>query len=237
MSSNETIRAIGIIIEDFLPYRGLKLDESQDLNPDNINTKLTNYHFYRITAQRIEPRGHRKWVFIYVLSNDSSKTTQTPAKNKPKLVDLLNSADTDPKYKDLDELIIIAPQSFFGKKPLLDTMEMISNEKGIKTYDPTGEKPYYNAYPYNIFVLNLPEHVEVPRHEIVPMDGVVNFMRFERLSKMDSLPKILSSDPPVVWLGARDGQIVKIYRPSETTLETIVYRRVFSIARSMPISS
>jgi DNA-directed RNA polymerase subunit H (RpoH/RPB5) len=133
--------------------------------------------------------------------------------------------------------MIIAPQSFFTKKPLLDTMDMISSERGTKVYDPNGEKPHYNAYPYNIFAFNLPKHVEVPLHEIVPIERAIEFMQFERISRTDSLQKILSSDPPVVWLGARDGQIIKIYRPSETTLETIVYRRVFSIARSMPIST
>jgi DNA-directed RNA polymerase subunit H (RpoH/RPB5) len=229
MSSDETNLVIETLIKYFLPYRGLKLSmDAQELTPDYINTRFATSHYYRMIAINKEPRGSRKWVFIYILDDDLSKTVQTPSKNKPKLVELLSNAESDPKYKDLDELMIIAPSSFFGKKALMDTINMFSMDKGIKIVDPTGTKPYYTAYPYYKFSCDMPNHVEVTEHEILSMDKAAEFMSFDRINKMESLMRITTMDTPIVWLGARDGQIVKIKRPSETTIESIAYRRVYT---------
>jgi DNA-directed RNA polymerase subunit H (RpoH/RPB5) len=76
----------------------------------------------------------------------------------------------------------------------------------------------------------MPNHVEVTEHEILSMDKAAEFMSFDRINKMESLMRITTMDTPIVWLGARDGQIVKIKRPSETTIESIAYRRVYTAA-------
>lgn len=233
MSTSEVNHVIRIITEYFLPYRGLTLDPDQDLSPDNVNIKLNAQYYFRILAQRKEPRGKRTWVFIYVLSNDASKTVNMPSKNKPKLVELIASAEGDAKFPLLDELLIIAPESFFTKKPLTDTMDMISQERGSKALDATGERPYYNAYPYSTFACNLPAHVEVPKHEIMTHDEVVKLMSFERIV-YSYLQSILVTDPAVIWLGARVGQVIKITRISETTGTVIAYRRVQYTPKTMP---
>jgi DNA-directed RNA polymerase subunit H len=41
-----------------------------------------------------------------------------------------------------------------------------------------------------------------------------------------SFPRIYNTDPPIVWIGGRPGDMVRIYRPSETVGESIAYRYV-----------
>jgi DNA-directed RNA polymerase subunit H len=56
-------------------------------------------------------------------------------------------------------------------------------------------------------------------------DETAALLAREYLSHAD-LPLILADDPPVVWCGGREGQVVEITRDSETAGEAIYYRRI-----------
>jgi DNA-directed RNA polymerase subunit H (RpoH/RPB5) len=45
----------------------------------------------------------------------------------------------------------------------------------------------------------------------------------EGLIKITSLPKILDNDPPIIWCGGREGQIVEVEHPSETAGQVVPY--------------
>lgn len=72
---------------------------------------------------------------------------------------------------------------------------------------------------------NIREHFLVPKHEIVPSEKVD-----EVLSKygctVDSLPKILPTDPIVEEINAIKGDVIKITRNSSTAGEAVYFRTV-----------
>ncbi len=69
------------------------------------------------------------------------------------------------------------------------------------------------------------EHELVPRAEVVPKDEAKRILR-ELNAKPWQLPWIRSSDPLALAIGARPGDIIRIYRKSPTAGEFIAYRFV-----------
>ncbi len=69
------------------------------------------------------------------------------------------------------------------------------------------------------------DHFLVPRHEIVPPEE-----REELLKKWgvtpENLPKILQDDPVVKELGAKPGDLIRIYRKSPVG-DSVYYRIVW----------
>lgn len=75
---------------------------------------------------------------------------------------------------------------------------------------------------------------ELFRHELVPKHEVLSKEEKEKLLNNlkitpEQLPKILDTDPVVVEIGAKTGDILRITRKSETAGESIYYRLVVSL--------
>jgi len=68
-------------------------------------------------------------------------------------------------------------------------------------------------------------HELVPEHVICPEDELKELLLKYRI-KRRHLPKILASDPAVKAVGAKPGQVVKIFRSGDVAGETIAYRLV-----------
>jgi len=69
------------------------------------------------------------------------------------------------------------------------------------------------------------------KHELVPEHIVLSEKESEEVLKKynvryDQLPKILSTDPVAISIGAKPGQIIKIIRKSPTAEQAVVYRVV-----------
>lgn len=75
---------------------------------------------------------------------------------------------------------------------------------------------------FNIF-----SHVLVPKHEILTKEEATRVLH-ELNAKPEDLPLIKASDPIVKALGAKPGDILRIYRKSPTAGLTIAYRYVTS---------
>ncbi len=72
---------------------------------------------------------------------------------------------------------------------------------------------------------NILEHELVHKHEIVQPDEAAEILR--RLGvKPQQLPWLRVTDPVARAIGAKPGDIVRIYRKSPTSGEIIVYRYV-----------
>jgi len=71
----------------------------------------------------------------------------------------------------------------------------------------------------------LPDHVLIPKHEVVPTKE-----KQELLSKLNikkkQLPKILAKDPMIKHIDAKVGDVIKITRKSLTSGESVYYRIV-----------
>ncbi|MEM4222213.1 MAG: DNA-directed RNA polymerase subunit H [archaeon] len=72
---------------------------------------------------------------------------------------------------------------------------------------------------------NVLDHVLVPKHEILSKKEVESILEKYKIS-IDQLPKIKITDPVVVALGAKKGDVIKITRKSKTAGTTEYYRLV-----------
>ena len=111
------------------------------------------------------------------------------------------------KMQSKNDIMLIVEDAFFEKKNLLDTVAE------------------FTVYPFRIFTFAVPEHQSVPPHRILSETEVEELLRNEHITLKD-LPEILVSDPPIVWLGGKAGQVVEIIRDSQTTITSIYYRRI-----------
>jgi len=69
------------------------------------------------------------------------------------------------------------------------------------------------------------DHVLVPKHEIVPDSEVELVLQSLNINSKEKLPKILSSDAAAKAIGAKKGDVIRIYR-KELTGEVQYYRVV-----------
>ena len=74
----------------------------------------------------------------------------------------------------------------------------------------------------------VPDHLYVPRHEIISKEEAEEVLK--RYNCMPTeLPLIYATDPAIVGLGVRPGDMIKIYRHSPTAGESIYYRYVVEV--------
>ncbi|NPA86957.1 MAG: DNA-directed RNA polymerase subunit H [Candidatus Diapherotrites archaeon] len=69
------------------------------------------------------------------------------------------------------------------------------------------------------------DHVFVPKARILSKEEVEEVLRKYRVSK-ENLPKILETDPVVVELGAKKGDVIEFIRNSPVAGKSIYYRVV-----------
>ena len=71
----------------------------------------------------------------------------------------------------------------------------------------------------------VPSHTYVPKHEIMAKeDGLEVLERYH--CKATELPLILVTDPAIIMLGVKPGDMIKITRKSATAGESFYYRYV-----------
>ena len=76
-----------------------------------------------------------------------------------------------------------------------------------------------NQYNFDIFILNykvfmfeIPNHIEVSKHEILSSNEVEKLIFDLSLIDILKLPKIKIDDPQCIWIGAKSKDIIKITR-------------------------
>jgi DNA-directed RNA polymerase subunit H (RpoH/RPB5) len=209
----------------FLESRGLVPAEGADLDTsrDRFITELGHIGYYRLDA--VSRGAAYKIVIIIVLALRGKYTDHGPQLRG--LVSSLNSEDFAREGR-LAEVIVVAPEDIMKKKNMTDVIEdfraaAAAGEPSPGTPDgPTPAADYYNMYPYHVFSLDIPRCQIVPLHEIAQPAEVQAFLARELLALRD-LPMVASSNPPVVWIGGRPGQVVRIQCPSETAGEAYKY--------------
>jgi DNA-directed RNA polymerase subunit H (RpoH/RPB5) len=78
-------------------------------------------------------------------------------------------------------------------------------------------------YDYNMFIVEKPNHVSVPKHTIMSQRETEEFFA-QYYTQPKYMKRILASDAQAVWIGLRPGMVCKIERISETAGETTDYR-------------
>ena len=204
------IQIINILLGYFLPYRNLALIENEhNLSNDNIINDMKNMHHIKINAKKINDNSDRNIVTFLILSTNGKYS------HSPELRKLLENNITN----SLNELILIAEEIFFTKKILLDIIKDYQKNEHLEN------QPIFNAYPYYNFVTNIPKVSGIPPHRIISDEEIKQDIFIEYI-RLNDLKVIFTSDPPIVWLGGKEGQIVEIQRYSSTSGIAIDYRRI-----------
>ena len=67
-------------------------------------------------------------------------------------------------------------------------------------------------------------HKFVPKHVLLTKEESQNLLEKFRIDVKD-LPQIFEKDPVAIAIGAKEGDIIKIIRDSETTVKSVDYYR------------
>jgi len=73
--------------------------------------------------------------------------------------------------------------------------------------------------------INVPEHLYIPKHEILKKKEVEELLK-KFNTKPSEIPLIFETDPAIVGLGVKPGDMIKVTRKSPTAGKSIFYRYV-----------
>ena len=82
----------------------------------------------------------------------------------------------------------------------------------------------YELFPIKKLLFNITKHSYVPKHELVSTDETNKLMKKYSIKNKSQFPIILKSDPVARYYDFKPGQLIKIYRSSTATGESITYR-------------
>ncbi|MEM4263528.1 MAG: DNA-directed RNA polymerase subunit H [Candidatus Woesearchaeota archaeon] len=80
----------------------------------------------------------------------------------------------------------------------------------------------------------MPEDFDVTKHMLVPKHSIASDAEKKKIIQRycltgQELPRILKTDPAIINLKPKEGDIIKIIRNSPTAGKAIFYRRVVSV--------
>ena len=162
---------------------------------------------------------------IYLFINQPSDTKLTKKKFMELLKNRLNSSKI--RINELENFILIKEPKI--KKNDISYTQCAWKDSYIKdlTNDPIFSSVYFEFYDYRRFIINIVKHVSYNKHEILDIDGneykkLINYCNVDNIN----LKHINRDDVYVVLIGARPGQIIKIYLSSQFTGQSVSYRQV-----------
>ncbi len=74
----------------------------------------------------------------------------------------------------------------------------------------------------------VPDHIYVPKHEIIPKQEAEEVLN-KYNCKPTELPLIFVTDPAILGLGVKPGDMIKITRKTPTAGESLSYRYVVEV--------
>ncbi len=240
----ENINESWIVYHNVLKYmkRNSIVSDHQEMNVDKFISEINTNEFIAITGTRTDYFTHRveklklnmqesasdtkefyeasKKVIIFIASPTSKYANRSP--NFRELMDKFLGAEKKLKQaavnSDLDRY---AQQALFTDVIFISKTEISSHIKKI-----VAEMNNYTCmYLYNNFKLEIPAIEGMPEHRYASAEEVHELI-YGYYKTIDTMPKIHASDPAIIWLGARTGDIIRIIRPSESAGYSIAYRYV-----------
>ena len=188
-------------------YRGINLTEGHQLTEEQLAAKM-NHTEYTIIRGEKNIKGKLIPHYIILIAPDSKYVGKSQ-----EFLKILKTIRKDPS-DDPADILIVADVS-------------IPNNIRNKVDEFTKENPKvdFTACKYDKFLIEAPKHVLVPKHVIADEEEVEAYCA-RHFTMRDKFPKIMASDTQAIWLGAKPGMVIKIYRLSELAGESIPYRFV-----------
>ena len=116
-------------------------------------------------------------------------------------------------FEKYDEAIIIADSTFIHKANIINLLEEYVSSGKLRVFG------------YKTFIVNILTVPIIPKHEIMTEDEIAKLLEDNRITK-SNLPMIKYSDPPIIWINAKIGDVVRIYRYSPVCGVSFYYRVV-----------
>lgn len=195
-------------------YRGLNAvvdgNPAADLTDQNI-LETINKGYIMIHAH--SQVANVKTLIVFMMLPDTEYVKKVPRfKTLVQKVMITKTRDGTVTFKPFDYMIV-------SKEPLGNTVQkeliMIKKQGRI----------FVEKCMYHHFVIEKPLHDAMPKHELAEEEEIVFIENLMKISRIN-FPKITMSDNGVVWTGAHPGQVIKVYRKSESTGTAIGYRVV-----------
>lgn len=153
-------------------------------------------------------------TFVIILSENSKYSTSSGelASLLERLIDLKSSQKSTESNMDI---IIISEKIF--RTNMTNKIETFSR-------DGSKEESYIDItqYPYVYFSTRILEHKLSPKYEILSREEEIDILSNLRVDK-NALPKILKHDPPMVWIGAIPGDVLRVTSDSQSIGKLIEY--------------
>jgi len=193
-------------LEDLLAYRNVVYNYVF-VNETDFKRHMTTIEYILIKGTRNDKHGARPFVIVLIAPGSSY------ALSVPRFKQLMRNIVTPEDLENKTELVFISEFEFtnFIKTQLRE--------------DKKQHRAYIENYTYDTFSIVVPKHVMVPKHEIADEQSINKFCEYYRTNK-NRLPQIFVTDPMVAWLGARPGDVLRIFRESEHVGRAIGYRIV-----------
>ena len=197
-------------IEKLLEYRNINTSY-KFLSTNDFAKEINHYGYIIITGSNTRKRASTQALTTYIilLSPGSSYALKSPEFRTL----IKKKIPEDVLTNGVDILII-------SEYELSNHIEKVINDI-IKEYPRT----YIENYPYSKFIIEIPKHVSVPKHEFASEEEIDGLLR-DFYKSQSYFPKIFRDDSAAIWLGARVGDVIKITRISETSGKSVAYRIV-----------
>ncbi len=151
------------------------------------------------------------------------------------------SITCDDKINKKDVLILLLDKSSKYANSGPDLKKLLKSIKGTPNVIIISYKPFKNnctrvinsftylnikAYTHEIFDIELPKGPLCFPHRILSEDECNRVLQYDLCCRLNNLPKILESDPIIIWIGGVAGNIIEITSISPITGYSIQYRVV-----------
>lgn len=125
--------------------------------------------------------------------------------------------------KDKEEILYICDIFNMGDKRVSNSVVI---KKLLDDINIINNKIFVQIRNYRNFIIDIISSNVVPKHRIVEDKDEFKKTLKNMHIKLSSIPKILDCDTPIVWLGARPGDVIEVDRPSITCNIFSQYRYV-----------
>lgn len=211
------------ILDEFVKYRKLEYASShKKISRETLIKDIRFDGFVSLSCVdqkdkiRRYPESKRKTLtYFYVLDENSIY-----GKKSPKFVNLIKKTPNINRTSRKNNIeIIVISRDPFGPHLFKKMNELMEDEDSDAGY-----LHIYN-YPYFIFLSFLPGHNDVPLHNVLTQEKQDELLTHMK-KKITQFGIIKRSDPPVIWIDGRPGDMIRIENPSEAAGVDISYKRV-----------
>lgn len=209
----------------FFAYRGAKAEAEPlrtagrsesaggllETGRDEFASVFSRNDHYRVDARVSEGRDAGGRLVVVLLRPGGAHALQSS-----KLEELINRvAGRDGQDT---ELVLVAPSDVFSSI-------RHNHLRKIRVARESGKFRACSIHGYQLLVFAVPDCPLVPAHRLLSPQKARAFLAEERL-RPSELPRAPENDPPLVWIGAREGDFVQIERYSESAGTAVAVRWV-----------